>query len=206
MARNTAPKGKVVRRFGTNLFGNPKFDRLLAKRSNPPGQHGAMKTRKKVSEYCQQLAEKQKLKFIYGLHERQFRSYYQRALKQDGVTGDNLMVLLETRLDNVVYRLGFAPTREASRQLILHGHVKVNHRRVNVPSFALRGGDEITLKDSGRSQALVRRHLEVTTSRDVPEWLLTHKEQLRGQIVRKPLGSEIPRVANEQLVVELYSK
>lgn len=206
MARHTGPKGKLVRRFGVNMFGNPKFDRLLGKRPNPPGQHGGMKGRKKVSEYGQQLNEKQKLKFGYGLHERQFRAYYQRALRQEGVTGDNLMVLLEARLDNVVYRLGICPTREAARQMILHGHIKVNNRRVNVSSYHVRVGDEITLKDSPRSLALARRNLDENQSREVPAWLLIHKDTVKGQVVRMPIGDEIPRVANEQLVVELYSK
>ncbi len=206
MSRYTESKGKLVRRFGVNIFGNPKFDKLLGKRPNAPGQHGQSKGRKKVSEYGQQLVEKQKLKFTYGVREKQFRLYYEKALRHEGITGDNLMVLLESRLDSVVYRMGMAPSRDSARQLILHGHLKVNDRRVNVPSFQVRAGDIISTKDNSRSQALVKRWLEESTHREIPEWVLVQADQLRGQVVRLPVAEEIPRVANEQLVVELYSK
>lgn len=207
MSRYTGPKGKIVRRFGANIFGHPKFDRLLAKRPNPPGMHaGGRRGRQKVSEYGQQLIEKQKLKLAYGVRERQFRIYYKRALRLEGITGDNLLVLLESRFDNVLYRLGMAPSRDAARQMILHGHMKINGRRCNVPSYQVQAGDEITIKDSARSQALARRWLEDSESRETPEWVLVHRDQLKGQVVRKPIADEIPRIANEQLVVELYSK
>lgn len=208
MARFTEPKGKVVRRFGVNLFGNPKFDRLLAKKSHAPGMHGGggKQARKKISEYAKQLNEKQKLKFTYGLREGQFRVIFHRAQRQTGITGDSLMVMLESRLDNVVHRLGFAPSRDAARQMVTHGHVKVNGRRVNVPSATLREGDVVTVKDSARSQKLVRGNLEASLSREAANWLIVDKENLAGQVLRLPLRAEIPTVANEQLVVELYSK
>lgn len=206
MSRYTGPKGKIVRRFGVNLFGNPKFDRLLAKRPNPPGPHGQMKGRRKISEYGQQLLEKQKLKLAYGIREKQFTFYYEKALTKHGITGLNLMILLEMRLDNVVYRMGMAPTRDAARQLVLHGHLKVNGRRVNIPSYQMRAGDIVSFKESPKSQALAKRWIEEASHRDSPEWVTVQRDQQRGQVMREPISEEIPRVANEQLVVELFSK
>lgn len=204
MARFTGSKGKVVRRLGVNVFGHPKFDRLLAKRSEASPRGGAR--RSKVSDYGQQLAEKQKLKYTYGLRERQFRATFQRALRMKGVTGDTLLVLLETRLDNVVYRLGMAATRDAARQLVGHGHVKVNGRRVNIPSFQVRANDIVSVKDASKSQAMVRKNLEENISRDVPGWLQMDRDSLKGSVLRVPMREEIPSVANEKMVVELYSK
>lgn len=204
--RFTGAKGKIVRRFGVNIYGNPKFDRLLARRSNPPGVHGANKGRRKVSEYGRQLLEKQKIKYTYGMGERSFRVMFKRALHQQGVTGDNLMVLLECRLDNVIYRMGMAPTRDAARQLILHGHLKINNRRVNIASFQVSPNDAVTVKDSTRSRGLVQRYLEENISAEVPEWVSVDRENLKSSVLRAPLREELPTIANEQLVVELYSK
>ncbi len=206
MARYTGPKGRIVRRFSSNIYGNPKFDRLLGKRSNPPGQHGPSLSRRKVSEYGQQLIEKQKLKYTYGLLEKQFRLVFKRALRDKGITGDNLLILLESRLDNVVFRMGWAATRDQARQLVVHGHLKVNGRRVNVPSYQLSEGDVISVKDSSRSKALVSRYLEENASRPVPEWVIVDKDNLTATVERLPLREEIQSEANEQLVVELYSK
>jgi len=206
MSRNQTPKGKIVRRFGTNIYGNPKFDRLLAKKPHGPGMHGANQGRRKISEYAKQLIEKQKLKCTYGMGEKPFRVLFQRALRKDGVTGENLMILLEGRLDNVVYRMGMAPTRDAAKQLVTHGHIKVNGRRVNIPSYSVREGDVVTVKDSNKSQNLVRLNLEEAASRELAEWVFVDKETLAGQVMRLPLREEIPTIANEQLVVELYSK
>lgn len=206
MARNTQPKGKIVRRFGVNIYGNPKFDRLLAKKPNGPGMHGANQGRRKISEYAKQLIEKQKLRYTYGMGEKQFRVLYKRALRKEGITGDILMTLLESRLDNVVYRMGMAPTRDAAKQLVTHGHIKVNGRRVNIASYSVREGDVVTVKDSSKSQNLIRRNLEESASRELPEWVFVDKETLAGQVMRLPLREEIPTIANEQLVVELYSK
>jgi small subunit ribosomal protein S4 len=200
------PKGKVVRRFGTNIYGNPKFDRLLAKKPHAPGMHGANQGRRKISEYAKQLIEKQKLKYTYGMGEKQFRVLFQRALQKDGVTGETMMIMLESRLDNVIYRMGFASTRDAAKQLVTHGHIKVNGRRVNIPSYSMREGDVVTVKDSNKSQNLARRNLEESASRETTDWVFVDKDGLAGQVMRLPLREEIPTIANEQLVVELYSK
>ncbi len=206
MGKYIGTKGKICRRFGVNLFGNLKFDKLLEKRPNPPGQHGAAQVRKKSSEYGRQMTEKQKLKIMYGLREKQFRIIFQRASQKKGITGDNLLQLLERRLDNVIFRLGFAATRTAARQMVSHGHVKVNGRRVNIPSYTVREGEEISLKDQDRSKALVQRNLETSSRREVPQWLILVKEELKGQIARMPLREEMPSVADEFMIVELYSK
>lgn len=206
MGKYIGNKAKICRRFGVNLFGNLKFDRILEKRPNPPGVHGASAARKKLSEYGRQLNEKQKLKITYGLREKQFRLTFKKAAQKKGITGDNLLQLLERRLDNVIYRLGFAPTRTAARQLVNHGHVKVNGRKVNIPSFTVREGEEITIKDSDRSKALIQRNLELSSRREVPQWLILTKEELKGMIARMPLREEMPSVADELMIVELYSK
>lgn len=206
MSRFSGPKGKIVRRFGLNVYGNLKFDRLLAKRSNAPGMHGVKQGRKKLSDYALQLTEKQKLKYTYGLGERQFRVVFARALKRKGITADTLLILLESRFDNSLYRMGMAPTRDAAKQLITHGHLKINGRRCNIASRTLRANDVITVKDSARSRALVQRFLEENKSREVPAWLAVDRDQLKGSVVRSPIRTELQSIANEQLVVELYSK
>jgi len=206
MGKYSGNRGKICRRFGVNLFGNIKFDRLLEKRPNPPGVHGANQGRKKVSEYGRQLNEKQKMKIMYGLREKQFRITFRRAAQAKGITGDNLLQLLERRLDNVIYRLGFAQTRAAARQLVSHGHVRINGRRVNIPSYTVRESEEISIKDRDGSKALVQRNLEVSSRREVPQWLILTKEELKGQVARMPLREEMPSVADELMIVELYSK
>lgn len=206
MSRFRGPKGKIVRRFGVNIYGNPKFDRLLARRQNPPGMHGGFKGRRKISEYGKQLIEKQKLKYTYGLRERQFRVTFKRALRHKGITGDNLMIMLESRLDNTVFRMGMAPTRDAARQLILHGHLKVNNRRVNIVSFQITQNDTVTVKESTRSRSLVQRYVDENISAEIPEWVSVDRDNLKATVDRIPLREEIPTIANEQLVVELYSK
>ena len=206
MSRFCGPKGKIVRRFGSNIFGSPKMDKVLSKRPNPPGFHGGKRHRKKMSDYGLQLLEKQKLKYNYGIGERQFRVIFNRAQKQKGITGDNLLVLLESRFDNVIFRMAMAPSRDAARQLITHGHVKINDRRVNIPSVTLRENDEISVKDSDRSKSLLQRYLEECRNREIPEWVNVDKDQLKAKVARIPVRTEIQSVANEQLVVELYSK
>ena len=206
MSRFRGPKGKIVRRFGVNIYGNPKYDRLLARRQNPPGMHGGFKGRRKISEYGKQLIEKQKLKYTYGLRERQFRVTFKRALRHKGITGDNLMVMLESRLDNTVFRMGMAPTRDAARQLILHGHLKVNNRRVNIASFQVTQNDTVTVKESTRSRGLVQRYVDENISAEIPEWVSVDRDNLKATVDRVPLREEIPTIANEQLIVELYSK
>jgi small subunit ribosomal protein S4 len=206
MGKYIGIKGKICRRFGVNLFGNLKYDRLLEKRPSAPGMHGAASARKKDSEYGRQLKEKQKLKIMYGLREKQFRITFARAAQKKGITGDNLLQLLERRLDNVVFRLGFAPTRSAARQLVSHGHFKINGRKVNIPSYVVTESDEISIKDRDSSKALIQRNLELSSRRDVPQWLILTKEELKGLVARMPLRDEMPSVADELMIVELYSK
>jgi len=172
----------------------------------PPGQHGPKGSRRKISEYGTALAEKQKLRFQYGVLERQFRRYFETALKTRGITGLILLQLLETRLDNVVYRLGFAKTRSAARQLVAHGHVALNGRKTDISSATLKVGDVVSVRSKDGSKRLAQRGLEQTQIVEPPDWLLVDKENLSGKIVRIPTREEINPVVNEQLVVELYSR
>ena len=203
MARYTGPKSKVSRRYGVALFGPSK---ALERKNYPPGMHGPKGARRKQSEYASALAEKQKLRFQYGLMERQFRRYFETALRKRGVTGETLLQMLETRLDNVVYRLGFANSRSAARQMVSHGHVLVNNRKVNVSSYNLKAGDVITIKDRPTSRRLATRNLELTQIQPIPDWLVADKDQFQGKITRIPTREEISPIVNEQLVVELYSR
>jgi small subunit ribosomal protein S4 len=203
MARYTGPKSKISRRYGIALFGPSK---ALERKNYPPGMHGPKGSRRKQSDYATALAEKQKLRHMYGLMERQFRRYFQTALRKRGVTGETLLQMLETRLDNVVYRLGFANSRGAARQLVSHGHVTVNNRKVDVSSFNLKPGDAVSIKDRPGSRRLVTRNLELTQIQPVPDWLVADKDQFHGKMMRVPSREEIAPVVNEQLVVELYSR
>ena len=203
MARYTGPKTKISRRFGVPIFGPAK---AMERKNYPPGMHGPKGSRRKQSEYAIALAEKQKLRYQYGLLERQFRRYFQIALTRRGITGETLLQLLETRLDNVVYRLGFANSRNAARQMVCHGHVSVNGRKVNVSSYTLRPGDEVTIKDKPGSRRLAARNLELTQIAPIPEWLVVDKEGYSGKVARIPTRDEIAPIVNEQLIVELYSR
>jgi small subunit ribosomal protein S4 len=202
MARYTGPRVRITRRFGIPIFGPTKY---LERRNYPPGVHGP-KSRRKLTDYGMGLVEKQKLRYFYGLLERQFRGVYERALKRRGVTGEQMLQILETRLDNVVYHLGFANTRAAARQFVAHGHVKVNGRKVSVASAALRVGDVIEVKDSARSRQVATKNLEAATSRAVPDWLSLTKDSFKGTIMRIPTMDEINPIANVQAVVEFYSR
>ena len=202
MARYTGPRTRLSRRFGVPLFGPDKY---LERRNYGPGVHGP-KSRRKHTDYGLGLIEKQKLRYFYGLMERQFRGVYERALKRRGVTGEQMLQILETRLDNVVYHLGFAITRAASRQMVSHGHVKVNGRKVNVPSFALKVNDVIEVRDNNVSKQLATKNLELSTSKVVPDWLSLQKDVFKGTVLRIPTRDEIQPVANEQAVVEFYSR
>jgi small subunit ribosomal protein S4 len=202
MARYTGPRTRISRRFGVPIFGPSKY---LERRNYGPGMHGP-KSRRKVTDYALGLLEKQKLRYYYGLMERQFRNVYERALKRRGVTGETMLQILETRLDNVVYHLGFANTRPAARQLVSHGHVKVNGRKVNVPSCALKVNDVVEVKDSNVSRQAATKNLEMATSRAVPDWLSLNKDAFKGSLVRIPTRDEIQPIANEQAVVEFYSR
>lgn len=203
MARYTGPKDKLSRRFGVALFGPTK---ALETKNYPPGMHGPKGSRRKHSEYSVALAEKQKLRFQYGVLERQFRRYFQIALTRRGVTGEILLQLLETRLDNVVFRLGFASSRSAARQLVCHGHVQVNGRKVDVSSYCVRPGDAISVKDKPKSRSLAARNLELTQITPVPDWLSVDKDHFSGSVARIPTRDEIQPIVNEQLIVELYSR
>ena len=202
MARYTGPRTRISRRFGTPIFGPSKY---LERRNYGPGVHGP-KSRRKVTDYALGLLEKQKLRYYYGLMERQFRNVYERALKRRGVTGETMLQILETRLDNVVYHLGYANTRPAARQMVSHGHVRVNGRKVNVPSYALKVNDVVEVKDSNVARQMANRNLELSTSRAVPDWLSLNRESLKGSVVRIPTRDEIQPIANEQAVVEFYSR
>ncbi|MBM3880996.1 MAG: 30S ribosomal protein S4 [Verrucomicrobia bacterium] len=202
MARYTGPRVRISRRFGLPIFGASKY---LERRNYPPGTHGP-KARRKTTEYGQGLIEKQKLRYYYGLLERQFRGVYERALQKRGVTGETMLQILETRLDNVVYHLGFGNTRAAARQMVVHGHVQVNGRKVSVPSYALKVNDVIEVKDRSVSRQMATKNLETSTSRPVPDWLSLNKDAFKGTLVRLPTRDDIQPVANEQAVVEFYSR
>ncbi len=203
MARNTGPKTKISRRYNVFLGGSAK---ALERKNYPPGVHGPKGSRRKVSDYSLALAEKQKLRHQYGVLEKQFRRYFAIASSRRGVTGEILLQLLETRVDNVVYRLGFAKTRQGARQLVAHGHVRVNGRKLDASSANLKPGDKVTIKEAANSKRLAQRNVEQTQIVTVPEWLLVDRDNLAGEVTRIPTRDEINPVANEQLVVELYSR
>ncbi len=202
MARYTGPTTRVSRRFGTYVLGSAK---VLERRNFPPGQHGP-KLRRKMSEYALGLAEKQKLRFIYGLLERQFRRVFAIAKKERGVTGERFLQLLETRLDSVVYLLGFAKSRAAARQLVNHGHVRVNGHKVDIASYNVVAGDEIEIRSSNSSRQLATRAIEENRARVVPGWLVRNDEALKGTVTRLPVRDEMEPSINEQLIVEYYSR
>lgn len=211
MARHTGPVCKLCRREGTKLF--LKGTRCLTdkcaieRRAYAPGQHGqAMSRRRKTSEYSKQLREKQKVKRIYGLTERQFRNTFDRVRVLPGVTGDNLLIALETRLDNIVFRMGFAPSRNAARQLVGHRHIEVNGRTVNIASYAVKPTDEVRVREKSRDAAMIRSSLEAL-SRAVPvSWINVDPDKAVGKVMELPTRDTIPVAAQEQLIVELYSK
>jgi small subunit ribosomal protein S4 len=202
MARYTGPRTRISRRFGVPIFGASKY---LERRNYPPGVHGP-KSRRKNTDYALGLIEKQKLRYYYGLLERQFRGVYERALKKRGVTGETMLQILETRLDSVVYNLGFAASRPAARQMVAHGHIKVNGRKVNIPSYALKANDIVEVKNSNVSRQMATKALEVSASRALPVWLTLDREALKGTVARIPAREDIQPVANEQAVVEFYSR
>ena len=203
MARYTGPTAKISRRFGVELFGASK---AFARRPFPPGQHGARAGRKKKSDYGIMLAEKQKLRFMYGVLEGQFRKYYEEASRRRGVTGDILLQLLELRLDNIIYRLNFATTRAAARQMVSHGHVTVNGKKVNIASYSCKPGDVIAVAAKARSQALVNRFMELSASAVTPDWLELDAAKLSAKLARIPSQEEIAPIVNVQLIVEFYSR
>ncbi|MCK4577343.1 MAG: 30S ribosomal protein S4 [Candidatus Marinimicrobia bacterium] len=203
MARFVGPRGKIVRRLDYPVFESPKFSAL--KKNYPPGQHGNSR-RRKVSTYGLQLREKQRLKHLYGVLERQFRNYFKKAASQVGPTGHNLLTLLESRLDNTVYRMGLAPTRRAARQLVGHKHLLVNNRIVNIPSYRLKPGDEVRIREKSRRMEQIHNAMRRITEENQLPWMDLDKAQMSGTFLALPTREEIPEEINEQLVVELYSK
>ena len=205
MAKTKQSRGKLVRKFGENIFGNPKFDRLLNRKPYGPGQH-AQSRRPKISNYGTQLQEKQKLKFMYGLLEKQFRITFKKAEKLKGETGTNMLQLLESRLDNVVYRLGFAPTRPAARQLVSHRHFMVNGKQVNIPSYIVKPGDEISVREKSKKMDIILSSIRtIKGDIDLP-WFDLDKAKMLGVFKSIPERDQMNLTINEQLVVELYSK
>lgn len=202
MSRYTGPTTRISRRFGQPIFGTNK---AYEKKPYPPGIHGP-RLRRKLSDYAIGLNEKQKLRYTYGLTEKQFFRTFERARRERGVTGDRFLQLLETRLDNVVYLLGFGKSRQAARQFVNHGHIRVNGAKVDIPSYTVEAGDEIEVRSSTSSRQLATRNLDETRLRVVPGWLTLQEDTLRATVNRLPDREEIDPGVNEQLVVEFYSR
>jgi len=205
MSRYTGPKARISRRLGTNIFGTKSETVALDKRPFPPGEHGRSRRRGNQSEFLIQLQEKQKARFTYGLNERQFRNLYEEANRRDGVTGESLLQLLELRLDNVVYRSGIAATRPQARQLVNHGHIDVNGKRVNIPSYRVRKGDVVTLRSKARNMVVVQWNIDVL-DREAPAWLGVSDGGHEVEVKELPTRGQIDVPVREQLIVELYSK
>lgn len=201
MARYTGPKTKIARKFGEAIFGD---DKSFEKRNYPPGQHGNNRRRGKKSEYAVQLMEKQKAKYTYGILERQFRNMFEKATRAQGITGEVLLQLCESRLDNVVYRMGIAPSRRGARQLVSHRHITVNGELVNIPSYQLKAGDVVGVREKSKSLTAIQESL--SNSSNVYEWITFNNETKQGTYVSVPGRVQIPENINEQFIVELYSK
>jgi small subunit ribosomal protein S4 len=205
MSRYTGPKARISRRLGTNIWGTSGENKAMEKRPYPPGEHGRTRRRGNVSEYLLQMQEKQKARFTYGLTERQFRNLYQEANRKEGVTGETMLRFLELRLDNVAFRAGWAATRPQARQFVGHGHVEVNGKRVNIPSYRVRKGDVITLKQKSREMVVVQWNTDVL-DRTPPPWLEAGDGGFSVTVRDLPLREHIDVPVREQLIVELYSK
>ncbi len=201
MARYTGPSTKIARKFGEPIFGP---DKSYEKKNYPPGQHGLTRKRKKVSEYGTQLKEKQKVKYTYGILERQFRNMYEKASKMKGRKGENLILLLESRLDNLVYRMGIAPSRAAARQLVTHCHIVVNGEICNIPSSIVKPGDLVGVRERSKSLEVIQESVSRGSSKF--SWIEFDGGKLTGKLLNLPDRSEVPETINEQLIVELYSK
>ena len=201
MARYTGPKTKIARKFGQAIFGD---DKAFEKRNYPPGQHGNAKRRGKKSEYAIQLMEKQKAKYTYGVLEKQFRNMFKKATAAQGITGEVLLQLCESRLDNVVFRMGVSPTRSGARQLVSHRHITVNGEKVNIPSYQLQAGDVVGVREKSKSLEAIQNSL--ANSSNVYEWITWNNDTMNGTYVSVPARIQIPEQINEQFIVELYSK
>lgn len=203
MSRYTGPKAKLCRKFGTNIFGSDKYDKILKRRDFPPGAHGRTKFRKK-SEFGKQLAEKQKARFIFGLSEKQFHKYYVKADRSKQVTGEQLLRLLELRLDNAVYRTGLAHTRPQARQIVSHGLIKLNGRRVSIPSISLKTGDKLEVASKNKNSLLFDG---LAKAKDTsPKWLKTDLKSLSAEVVAEPDKDDFESIIDPQIIVEFYSK
>ena len=205
MAKSQTTKGKIVRKFGENIFGNPKYDRLLNRKPYAPGQHGQGR-RSKLSNYGTQLREKQKIKFMYGLLEKQFKLNFVKADKMKGETGTNMLQLLESRLDNIVYRVGFAPSRPAARQLVSHKHFLVNNKVVNIPSYIVKPGDTVEVRVKSKKMDIILESMRRIKGDIDLAWLSLDKAKMKGTFISVPDRDDMQLTVNEQLVVELYSK
>jgi small subunit ribosomal protein S4 len=205
MSRYTGPRARISRRLGTNIFGTKGETIALDKRPYPPGEHGRTRRRTNQSEYLLQLQEKQKARFSYGLTEKQFRRIYEEANRREGVTGENMLRFLELRLDNVVYRAGLAATRPQARQMVNHGHLDVNGRRVDIPSFRVRKGDVVSLRPKARDMVVVRWNIDVL-DRQAPAWLAVGGDGFEVTVNEIPVREQIDIPVREHLIVELYSK
>lgn len=201
MARYTGPKSKIARKFREPIFGP---DKTLAKKNYPPGMHGPSKRKRKQSEYAVQLQEKQKAKYTYGILERQFRKMFEKAAAAKGITGENLLQLCESRLDNVVYRLGIANSRAGARQLVAHKHIVVNGEIVNVPSYHLRSGDKVSIREKSKSLTVIVSALGASSAKY--DWLAWDNNTMTGTFISAPHREQIPENIKEQLIVELYNK
>lgn len=201
MARYTGPKTKIARKFGEAIFGD---DKSFEKRNYPPGQHGNARRRGKKSEYAIQLNEKQKARYTYGILERQFRNMFKKANAAPGITGEVLLQMCESRLDNVVYRMGISPTRAGARQLVTHRHITVNGEKVNIPSYQVKAGDVIAVREKSKSLLVIEDSL--ANANQVYEWITWNSDKKEGTFVSVPERIQIPENINEQLIVELYSK
>jgi len=201
MARYNGPKTKISRIFGEPILGNGKW---LGKNSNPPGQHGDKRKRKTLGEYALQLREKQKAKYTYGVLEKQFRKTFEEAARRKGVTGENLIKLLEARLDNTVFRMGISPSRPGARQLVSHKHIEVNGQVVNIPSYSLKPGDVVTIKDSSRTRTSITSPIRGKNPKF--GWLDFNETEMKGTFITYPERESVPENIKEQLIVELYSK
>ena len=205
MGKLNTPKGKLVRKLGVNIFGNPKFDKLLSKKGYGPGQHG--QSGKRFSTYAVQLKEKQKIKFMYGMLEKQFRNYFRKASQMKGETGLNLLVMLESRLDNVVYKLGFAPSRPSARQLVSHAHFMINGKKVNIGSYLVKEEDTVEVREKSKQLAIIDIAL-ANKERETPEYIQLDEKNKKFKFVRTPKFEEVPYpvMMEPNLVIEYYSR
>ncbi|MDC7227779.1 MAG: 30S ribosomal protein S4 [Spirochaetales bacterium] len=205
MPYKKAPRGKLTRKFGINVFGNPKFDKILKRKPNGPGKPSGKKQYKKTSNYGTQLLEKQKIRYTYGLSEKQFRNTFFKAKKKVGVTSENFILLLESRLDNLIYRMGWAVSREQSKQMVNHGYFRINNKKADIPSMTLKPGDRISVRGKENIRTLIR-YVQKKTNSNKPTWLKVDPDNLEAELISSPEYSSIQPAADLQAVIEYYSR